>query len=708
MYGNHLFRILMAAAFLVLMPAFAQATVGNGFTYQGQLKVSGSPVNDTADFEFTLWDADTLGNQIGSTLIVDNISVVDGLFTVELDFGALAFNGDARWLEVSVASPSGGAFTALSPRQSLTAAPYAQTAIDAVNAWSLGGNANTDPEFDFIGTTDDQPLSFKTNGLQSLRMQYVESGNWSGNNLIGGFWLNEISSDATGASVHGGLSFDGSDQPNRATDHAGTVAGGAGNRAGNDNADPADAAYATVGGGNDNIASSSGATVSGGVINQANGYTATVSGGSTNIADGNLSSVGGGEQNQASGTWATIGGGRLISASGSHATVGGGKQNSSTGDSSTVPGGELNSAAGNHSLAAGYRAKANHDSTFVWADSEAADFASTAGDQFLIRAAGGVGINKNDPATALDVNGTVAATGLSVIGTATATSFIGDGSGLTNVPGDGLGDHTATQALDMATFDIDNAGTVNATAFVGDGSALTNVPGLWTENGSEIYYNDGNVGIGTNDPNGRLHVTKNSDPSITFENNGDTTGDRNISINFRHANGIGAKISAVRESGDDDGMALDFSTQPVGGNLTTRMKIDPDGNVGIGTSDPQAQLGVAGEIRFGTDQNKHAVGSPESIVVLRGYVNSGGVVNENTTTPGITAEREETGKYVVYYDRTYQAFPTPVVSTRFGTAGVARFATIESYGQNFFQIRTYNASGEPTDSGFTFVVVGVD
>src|SRR5439155_7593944 len=61
---------------------------------------------------------------------------------------------------------------------------------------------------------------------------------------------------------------------------------------------------------------------------------------------------------------------------------------------------------------------------FVWADSQNAAFASVANDQFLIRAQGGVGIGKNNPTTALDVNGTV-----------TATSFSGSGAGLTGIGG---------------------------------------------------------------------------------------------------------------------------------------------------------------------------------------------------------------------------------------------------------------------------------
>lgn len=72
---------------------------------------------------------------------------------------------------------------------------------------------------------------------------------------------------------------------------------------------------------------------------------------------------------------------------------------------STVPGGKSNTAGGDYSLAAGFRAQADHDGSFDWADSTDADFASTAEDQFLIRASGGVGIGTTSPQSALQVNG---------------------------------------------------------------------------------------------------------------------------------------------------------------------------------------------------------------------------------------------------------------------------------------------------------------
>jgi len=65
--------------------------------------------------------------------------VSNGLFTVTLDFGA-NFPGANRWLEIGVRTNGGGAYTTLSPRQALTATPYA---IMAGNAANLGGQTST-------------------------------------------------------------------------------------------------------------------------------------------------------------------------------------------------------------------------------------------------------------------------------------------------------------------------------------------------------------------------------------------------------------------------------------------------------------------------------------------------------------------------------------------------------------------------------------
>jgi hypothetical protein len=75
-------------------------------------------------------------------------------------------------------------------------------------------------------------------------------------------------------------------------------------------------------------------------------------------------------------------------------TVGGGGDNAA-GNYGTVPGGSGNSAAGQYSFAAGRFAQANDAGSFVWADSQNAGFASTASDQFSIRAQGGVRLDNS-------------------------------------------------------------------------------------------------------------------------------------------------------------------------------------------------------------------------------------------------------------------------------------------------------------------------
>src|SRR5438105_15922055 len=114
---------LMWCASIGAATSSAQAPPGNGFTYQGRLKGLGMSAISNVDFQFSLFDAAVGGSQIGSTLLSANVGIVEGLFTLSLDFGPGAFDNDGRWMEVSVRSPAGtGVFTTLAPRQSLTPA----------------------------------------------------------------------------------------------------------------------------------------------------------------------------------------------------------------------------------------------------------------------------------------------------------------------------------------------------------------------------------------------------------------------------------------------------------------------------------------------------------------------------------------------------------------------------------------------------------
>ena len=124
--------LLMSANSVVL----AQTTI---FTYQGRLTDGGTPANGTYDLQFALFDSASSGGQIGSTQTVPSVPVSSGMFTVSLDFGAGAFSGANRFLEISARLSGGGSFTLLAPRQQITATPYAVRSLLTNAADALTG-----------------------------------------------------------------------------------------------------------------------------------------------------------------------------------------------------------------------------------------------------------------------------------------------------------------------------------------------------------------------------------------------------------------------------------------------------------------------------------------------------------------------------------------------------------------------------------------
>src|SRR5438128_12603250 len=132
LYKNSLAVAATVLAFLLAATsAFAQTS---SVTYQGRLTDGGAAANGNYDLQFAVFDSLSGGTQIGSTQTLNTVAVSNGVFTVSLDFGANAFNGANRFLEISARPTGAGSFTLLTPRQQITSTPYAVRSTSAGNA----------------------------------------------------------------------------------------------------------------------------------------------------------------------------------------------------------------------------------------------------------------------------------------------------------------------------------------------------------------------------------------------------------------------------------------------------------------------------------------------------------------------------------------------------------------------------------------------
>ncbi|PHQ79002.1 MAG: hypothetical protein COB69_08840, partial [Phycisphaera sp.] len=157
---------LSASAVLALVASPLAAQTDTTFTYQGELKESSNAANGMYNMDFSMFDALAGGSQIGSTVSVAGEDVVDGLFRVELDFGALDFAGSQYWLEIVIDGNT------LSPRQSMTASPFSiQTRgifVDENNNVGIGTAA------------PDYPLEVVSSGIRTI---YARNTAISGTNF---------------------------------------------------------------------------------------------------------------------------------------------------------------------------------------------------------------------------------------------------------------------------------------------------------------------------------------------------------------------------------------------------------------------------------------------------------------------------------------------------------------------------------------------
>jgi hypothetical protein len=144
-------RKLAAATMLATLAVsfHAAQAQGTAFTYQGRLNDGAGAANGGYDLQFSIYGAGTGGTLLAGPVTNAPTVVSNGLFTVQLDFGASVFTGSSNWLQIGVrTNGSAAGYKSLSPRQLLTPVPYAMFAASA-NAAGLSG---TLPAANFSGT----------------------------------------------------------------------------------------------------------------------------------------------------------------------------------------------------------------------------------------------------------------------------------------------------------------------------------------------------------------------------------------------------------------------------------------------------------------------------------------------------------------------------------------------------------------------------
>ena len=374
---------------------------GSGYTSTPTVTIAAAPPDITYT---TYWSNDGTSVNGSEPAAAVNVGVGNGLFTVVLGDTTLA-NMTAIPATIYTAQPSlqlriwfddgAAGFAALSPVQNLTPTPYA---VQTLNATMLADGAA-------IGAGAGNSIS----------------GSGAGDSFIGGGGLNTIQAKCSFSVIAGGTN-------------------------------------------NTIVNSSPNSCISGGIGNtiQTSSLDAAIAGGVNNaiLPNAGYSFIGGGESNRTASGSSVIGGGNgnVVTSGTQNSTIGGGLDNTNEGNSATVPGGSYNLASGVDSFAAGDQAQAVNDGSFVWADAEGTPYASTANNQFDVRAGGGIVFQTGGAGMTVDGQKVVTGSGTGASeGTAFGSSALGNNtSGVGNT------------ALGFSALQGNTSGSYNTA--IGDGA----------------------------------------------------------------------------------------------------------------------------------------------------------------------------------------------------------------------------------------------
>ena len=267
---------------------------------------------------------------------------------------------------------------------------------------------------------------------------------------------------------------------------------------------------------------------------------------------------------------------------------------------------------------------------------------------------GNVGIGTDSPNAQLDIfNGT---TGASLKLSATATAYWqlqrDSITGNLNISDDALGNVMSfdqlTGNVGIGTDTPDAKLHIQGTASSNGGIRLHNSGGnpysIWSDN-NDLFISKGdgvstaisvkyggNVGIGTDSPRAKLDIST-PDPSTNFE-----------VLDFRNPSDFG--IFATSSSVSGKGNTLDFKSSDYnsGAGIQTRnlLSLQPSGNVGIGTDSPNAKLEIFGT---GNSLRLDSAANQSKEILLR---NVGTGIASIKTDGDLKLDAEDAGKNILF------------------------------------------------------------
>jgi hypothetical protein len=196
---------ILALAFSLLVwttEASKAAPMGTAFTYQGRLIDANAPADGLYDFQFNAYEKPNSTKPLACLQDLNDIDIIDGYFTVELDFGDKIYDVNSVWIEISVrpgelVDPN--AYVILSPRQQITPAPLAVYASSATISPPLHlSDERYEPVIKGTNSGAGAGVQGETSsgGIGGLVGRHTETGNYGyvGSTLYGVY--GEINTDA--------------------------------------------------------------------------------------------------------------------------------------------------------------------------------------------------------------------------------------------------------------------------------------------------------------------------------------------------------------------------------------------------------------------------------------------------------------------------------------------------------------------------------